>query len=520
MQFIFVHFPKYIFMKSISENYLNHSADLRPFYNYLPKELDFLQIIENKHFTKEKREVLYKVISEQYENLEISEKTHQNKEKLLASNTYTITTGHQLGLFGGPLYTVYKVLTILKLAEELNTKYLDYQFVPIFWIHTEDHDFAEINHYFENFIEKKEYTAAFAGPVGEHILTEEILALIPQNFSEKWRKAYQVGRKMSEAYRTFMNEVLGEYGVLMLDANDKRLKKYFSSVIKAELTEGIAAKCIAKTNEALQHLDYPTQIQAREINLFYMTSNIRSRIVRKGDSYEVLNTNLTFSEEEILQLAENEPEKFSPNVCLRPLYQEMILPNLAYFGGGAEVSYWLQLKGVFDYFGEHFPAVLPRMGATIFRENEAQAWEHLGLSLNQITYGSKMLNEFLLWKNKLWYKDEWREKVEKTLNAISEVESYAKSIEENFGNSLRYHYNDTLSALGKLERKLKKNIILKNPAIFEEARKIKLKVQPDNSVQERVLSLAAFDDADFGKMFAALYAQTEPLAYGHIFLKI
>lgn len=512
--------PKHIFMKSISDNYLNHSADLRPFYNYPPNELDFLQIIQNKVFTQEKRHTLYEVISEQYEGLAISEKTKLNKEKLLAANTYTITTGHQLGLFGGPLYTVYKVLTTLKLAEELSLKHPDYQFVAIFWIHTEDHDFAEINHFFDNFIEKKEYSATFSGPVGEHILTEEILSLIPKNFPEKWQKAYQVGKKMSHAYRSFMNDVLGEYGVLMLDANDKRLKKYFSKVISAELTRGVAAKCISQTNAQLIDLEYPTQIQAREINLFYQTSSMRNRIVKKGDYYEVLNTNLKFSEEEILQLAENEPEKFSPNVCLRPLYQEMILPNLVYFGGWAEVKYWLQLKGIFDYFGEQFPAVLPRMGATIFREEEAVEWEKLGLNLNQVTYSTNMLNAFLLWKTALWNAEEWGAKVSNSLQAIEQAEAYAKQIDENFGNSFRYFANETISRYAKAEKKLKKKIIQQNPAIFQTARKLKLSVQPDNSVQERVLSLAAFAEVDFDKMFRLLYAETNPLGYSHVYLRV
>lgn len=507
-------------MKSISDNYLNHAADLRPFYNYPPNELNFSQIIQDKSFTQEKRDILYEVICAQYGDLAISEKTRQNREKLLDKNTYTITTGHQLGLFGGPLYTIYKVLTTIKLAEELSEKLPDFQFVPIFWIHTEDHDFAEINHFFENFIEKKEYPSAFSGPVGEHILTEEILKLIPENFPQKWKNAYRNGRKMADAYREFMNELLGEQGVLMLDANDKKLKHFFKNVIVQELTKGIAAECITKTNAELLELAYEPQIQAREINLFYMTSTMRNRIVKNGDFYEVLNTNLKFTETEILQLAENEPEKFSPNVCLRPLYQEMILPNLAYFGGWAEVRYWLQLKGIFDYFGENFPAVLPRMGATIFREEEAQTWEELGLNLNQIGYSTRMLNEFLLWKTGLWKAEEWDSKVGKILKEIEDAENYAKHIDPNFGSSFRHFSNETIRMYGKASGKLKKNIIQKNPAIFATAHQLKLKIQPDNSVQERVLSVAAFADKDIRKMILLLYEQVNSLAYNHVYVKI
>jgi bacillithiol biosynthesis cysteine-adding enzyme BshC len=507
-------------MKSISENYLNHSTDLHLFYKYPPQALDFLQIIKNKQFSQEKREILHKVICTQYGDMPISEKTRKNRELLLNKNTYTITTAHQLGLFGGPLYTLYKVLTTIKLADELNLKYTNYQFVPIFWIHTEDHDFAEINHFYENFIEKKEYKATFSGPVGEHILTEEILALIPQDFPQKWKNAYRKGIKMVDAYRAFMNEVLGEYGILMLDSNEKSLKQFFKPVVVHELTKEISAKCIEKANTELAKLSYHPQIQAREINLFYMTQNMRNRIVKKGNIYEVLNTSLQFTEEEILQLVENEPEKFSPNVCLRPLYQEMILPNLIYFGGWAEVRYWLQLKGVFDYFSENFPAVLPRMGATIFREAEAQTWERVGLALNQIELPIKELNEFLLCKSNLWNNAEWDSKINKTLNSVEDAEIYAKSINPDAGNVFKHFNYDTMNAYRKASNKLKKFLIQQNPTIFFNIHNLKLNIQPEGFVQERVLNLAAFSNEDLDKMIRLLYKQTTPLVHKHLYIRI
>jgi len=342
-------------------DYLDGKPELKSFYNRFPRLENFKAQINQKElsFSTENRKVLVSVLKSQYENIESSHITNQHIDSLKSENTFTITTGHQLNLFTGPLYFLYKIVSAINLSNELKTKYPEYNFVPVYWMATEDHDFDEINYF--NFKGKKfQWNRDASGAVGELSMEglDAVLDLFSQDLGSGthaedlktlFREAYLDHDNLADATRFLANALFKDYGLVIVDANDSDLKRLFIPQMETELQNQTSFDAVSKTNEALSSIskDYKIQVNPREINLFYLTKNLRERIVFQDAVYQVLNTNITWSKSEIEKELLAHPERFSPNVIMRPLYQEVILPNLCYIGGGGELAYWMQLK---DYF--------------------------------------------------------------------------------------------------------------------------------------------------------------------------
>ena len=503
--------------KSIRQDYTSGAASLEPFYNYPIANLDFEQAIQDKSREKIDRKVLQQVLSAQYEGFPASEATRINIASLSSVNTFTITTGHQLVMFGGPLYTIYKVLSTIRLAKELSEKHPEQHFVPVFWIHTEDHDFEEINHYYKGYGQKVSYPSSFQSKVGDHILTDKILDLIPDHFPADLKACYQPGLTLADGYRRFMFKLFDEYGLLILDADHPALKASFRRVVTEDILESASYVEVSRTSHQLEEAGYPLQIMPREINLFYLDQQGRDRIVANNGHYEVMQRNLQFQIDEIRQLIQNSPEKFSPNVSLRPLYQEMILPNLAYFGGWAEVSYWLQLKGVFDHFGVNFPFVLPRMSATIFKAEQLENWNKLGFSQEDIQQDTPSLYRQYL--PKIWDDSNFTQYEFQIGKILQDFQQYISSeISTTLARSAKALAVKNAKYLGNMRKKAEKVIRSNNPAIFDEISSLKSNIQPDGSVQERVLSVAAFPEYDPREIVKQVWDHFDSYTWNHQYI--
>ncbi|HEV7382344.1 MAG TPA: bacillithiol biosynthesis cysteine-adding enzyme BshC, partial [Dyadobacter sp.] len=358
-------------------DYLDQKPATRDLYSVYPAIENASQAIESKSgFDAEKRRTLVDVLEKQY-------KGQPNKpdfSTLLDANTFTVTTGHQLNIFTGPLYIIYKIVTTIKLARELKQAYPNHNFVPVYWMATEDHDFAEIAS-FHLFGETFKWEGEHQGAVGRlnPKELESILKVLPTK-PLLFAKAYLENDTLTDAVRCYMHELFGSEGLICLDADHADLKRHFLPVIAEELTQSVAEKLVTETTSKLADLGYHTPLNARQINLFYLRDNLRERIVREEDLFKVLNTDITFSEEAILKEAEEHPEYFSPNVVLRPLYEEIILPNLAYIGGPSELPYWMQLKGVFDHYQTPFPMLIPRNFGMYINTSISNKLEKLGVN--------------------------------------------------------------------------------------------------------------------------------------------
>jgi bacillithiol biosynthesis cysteine-adding enzyme BshC len=341
---------------------INRKGSLNPFYSRSWEIENFEAQLKEKQdqFSMESRKVLVSSLQKQYEGLEIGEEVQNNLISLSTNNTFTITTGHQLNVFTGPLYFIYKIVTVINACKELKAFYPDYNFVPVYWMASEDHDFEEIS-YFNLYGKKYVWETDQAGAVGrfDPASLKSVLDSMPGSISI-FERAYLGQDTLANAVRSYVNELFGDEGIVVLDGDDVGLKSQFIPVLKDELLNQASYQEVLKDTDKLIELGYKPQISVREINLFYLDEGIRERIIKNEDGYEVLNSDLRFSEEEILKLLNDQSDKFSPNVILRPLFQEIVLPNLAYVGGPAEAVYWLQLRSMFKHFKVPFPILLPR----------------------------------------------------------------------------------------------------------------------------------------------------------------
>ena len=377
-------------------DYIAQKPSLQHLFNR-PHSLEGLQDIASQ-FKKEDRTILFDAISQQYEGIETSTLVKQNIALLQHENTYTVTTGHQLQLMTGPLFFVYKIITTINLCRELKKESPSDNFVPVFWMASEDHDFEEINS-FLLFGKKHTWDSSQTGAVGEFHL-EDLKASMdewPDELAE-YKAFYISSKNLSEATRKLVNHLFQEHGLLILDANDRSLKKLFVPLLKKELTTSFSFDAVSRTSQFLAENGYKTQVTPREINLFYLKDGVRERIIREGDVWKVNNTDLEFTEKQIDQLLEETPEVFSPNVILRPVYQQCILPNISYVGGPGELIYWLQLKEVFEAVDVVFPVLTPRSFGLFVNQNSQKKLDKLAIDVLSLFEEESLLRKSLVEK--------------------------------------------------------------------------------------------------------------------------
>ena len=324
-----IDFSKTNSFSSFFLDYISGKEVLQPFHNGIPTLESLREQIDHRNFPESHRKVVSEVLHEQYAEVSISELTHNNIEALKDSKTFTITTGHQLNIFTGPLYFIYKIVTVIRACEELKQAYPEYNFVPVYWMASEDHDFDEIC-YFRLNGKKLVWETDQKGAVGRFNLKgiekifQQVIGL-PEFFVEAYRQ-----KNLAQAVLHYVNALFGEKGLVVIDADNTQLKSLFKPVIHSDIFEHQPQQIAQKTTDSLEKAGYSTQVFPREINFFYLKEDTRSRIVKVDSGYEVLDTTLHFSEEQLKAEIEHHPERFSPNVLLRPLYQEFLLPNLAY----------------------------------------------------------------------------------------------------------------------------------------------------------------------------------------------
>jgi bacillithiol biosynthesis cysteine-adding enzyme BshC len=341
--------------------------------------------LKSAYFSANKRSVLVETLKTQYADFPIQVEVNQNIDSLLHGQTFTLTTGHQLNLLTGPIYFIYKILHVVRLAEELKILHPSNHFVPVYWMASEDHDFEEINHT-RLFGKEIRWENAQGGPVGEYDLTDwqlmkETVEAFFQNNPEsevnEVLKSYN-GKNLASATKSLVHKLFGKYGLVIIEPNDKLLKNEFAQIMQQEVQSSFSEKAVLKANQLIEDLGFKTQVFPREINLFYIQKGIRERLVIENGNIVIPSLG-TFSKEEICnQIAEN-PQNFSPNVVLRPVYQECILPNLVYVGGGGEMAYWLQFKGVFDTCGVPFPLIQVRNSIQLIDANTQKKLAKLNL---------------------------------------------------------------------------------------------------------------------------------------------
>lgn len=446
----------------------------------------------SKNHALEARNILVDVLNQQYGDVVVSNATQLNIESLQHPNTFTITTGHQLNLMGGHLYYIYKIAQIINVAKELNSRADGNKYVPIFWMATEDHDFAEINHInlFNQKItwEKQSPHDEVTGRISTEGLNQE-LQKIESLFQDdsvlaKVRELthiYKSTKNLAQASRLLVNHLFGEHGIVVIDGDDPKLKSLFKQYMLLEVNEEVGFKTVTATNQYLEKELYHEQVHVRECNLFYIDEhNVRHRIVKESSQFNINGKH--FSRKEIAAEIEEFPERFSPNALYRPLYQEVVLPNLAYIGGGGEIAYWLQLKALFEAQGIEMPLIQLRDSILIVDSNQKELLDNLDLSLLDIKLGvDQIIKEITLSTSK--------EELHIDLGPLEQMRTtileQGEKINPGLKGMIEAEFSKISKSIEKIEAKLMKEEKGKHDQLHNKLIKVREKFFPQGGFQER-----------------------------------
>ncbi|MEO6455957.1 MAG: bacillithiol biosynthesis cysteine-adding enzyme BshC, partial [Ginsengibacter sp.] len=449
------------------------------------------------------------VLKEQYKNIRLTEKQQTNLSLLANENTFTICTAHQPNIFTGHLYFIYKILHTVKLAEYLNTHLPGNNFVPVFYMGSEDADLEELGHVFISG-QKYEWKTNQTGAVGKMLvdgylvkLLNEIsgqLSVLPfgEELIQLLISCYTKGTSIQQATFKLINSLFQEYGVIILLPDNAGLKRSMLSIFQDDIFNNTPSEIVEKTSKHLS-TNYKVQAQPREINLFYLKDNIRNRLIKKKDIYYVEDTDIHFTAEEIKTELQKYPERFSPNVILRGLYQEIILPNLAFVGGGGELAYWLELKDLFRHYKVPYPVLILRNSLLLIDKKTKRLCEKLQLEENSLFRDEHTLINELVKKESTHQLYLTLEK-QQIREVFEEIKKTTQEIDKTLKDHTEALLTKTLKNIEVLEHKMIKAEKRKFEARQRQIKKIKSILFPNEELQERAENFMPYY-SKYGKDF-------------------
>ena len=499
--------PQYIDFKTaktlnpLVNSYVTEDEKIKSFYTNYPNTNGFNQAIKAVRSQTIDRNVLVNELLQQANLvLNTNQATLKNTSLLLNNNCFTVTTGHQLCLFTGPLYFIYKIFSTINLAEELKKQFPENDFVPVYWMASEDHDFEEINN-FNLFGKNIQWQSSQTGAVGD-FNTNELNLLLPQlkqilgeslnaNYLYTlFEQAYTQTTTLKNATRFLVNQLFGSHGLVVLDGNTVNFKKQFVSQLKDDIFNNTAFSLVNKSIEQLQSLGYKTQVNPRPINCFFMEDGIRSRIEKQNDEYIVIGTDKKFTAQQLEQLIETNPEKISQNVVLRPLYQQHILPNIAYVGGPGEIAYWLQYQTMFTKFNINYPVLVPRAFITVIEKSIKIKLQKLNFSEIDIFKDEQdLIKEFQINENAIFDLNDDKKSIDLIFDNIK---TKINNIDKTLSAAVNAEQQKTLTSLDVLTAKANKALKQKLDTEITQIKTIKQKLFPNAMPQERFENFATF----------------------------
>ena len=489
----------------LMQHLLHLDKSLLPFHNGLVSDSTAQKAAQNRvaSFSNENRKVLVDAIQNQYKHLTQKEEVETNLKLLKNANTVTVTTGHQLNIFTGPLFFWYKILDAINTAERMQQTDPSHHYVPVFWMASEDHDFEEINHFYLG-EQKVRWEAKSEGPVGRiptKTLNEMYVQLEPfwnktqsgKELLSLFAECYLNESNLANATRKLVDQLFGKYGLIIVDGDDYALKSLFSSEITKEIGEQKIYKSVLKTDKALAKAipNYKPQVNPREINLFYIIDDKRLRIVKNEKGYATNDGIHVWSFTELASEIQSYPERFSPNALMRPLYQEFILPNIAYIGGGGELAYWLQLKATFEAFDISYPLLQHRPSVLLMSQKQVKKCTNLNIPLQDLfltkaSFINKRVRQisnididFTPQRNVL-------------MTHFESLKELAKQTDASFLGAVNAQEKKQLKGLENLEKRLLKAQRIKLEDEIIRATDIQNALFPNGKLQERTAHFSAF----------------------------
>jgi bacillithiol biosynthesis cysteine-adding enzyme BshC len=487
-------------------DYLNESHNVQPFYTYSVSLEGLKNAIENRKAYPTNRNMIASIFESAYIQ-DGSSKQLENIELLKSPNTFTICTAHQPNIFTGYLYFVYKIFHAIRLAEELKNTFPQYDFVPVYYMGSEDNDLEELGQVKVDGV-KMVWQTKQTGAVGRMKVDKSLLQIIAQieqqlcifphgiTLNSILRDSYREGSTIAESTSRLVNHLFANYGLLVLNADEPSLKKSMLDVFKDDLLNHKPQQLVSKTIAQLEK-NYKVQVNPREINLFYLKDAQRERIIFHNNIFTTESNLFHFSEDEILVELMAYPERFSPNVVLRGLYQETILPNIAFIGGGAETAYWLELKELFIHYQVPFPVLVLRNSFLIASKEQSNQLNNMGFNLSDL-----FQSEFDLMNQLVRKYSENSTELESEITSIKVIFDNIQSKAIKIDKTLLAHIDALQIQLNKKLVSVEKKMLRAEKKKFEtmqnKLKKIKNQLFPNNSLQERQDNFMYFY-AKFGK---------------------
>jgi len=487
--------------------YLDEETGVQPFYKHRVT-LDGIQAaITARQAFNQNRELLVTELQKQYFGLPVTGKLQNNIQSLSQATTFTVTTAHQPNIFTGPAYFVYKILHTIKLANHLSGKFPAYNFVPVYYMGSEDADLDELGSIIING-EKYTWQTQQTGAVGRMKVDKDFIALIHrvhgqigvEEYGEElialFKQCYRKDVTIQQATLELVNALFGTYGLVVVLPDNPNLKRSFVPVIEKELKEGFSHKIVATTIAELGK-SYKPQAGGREINLFYLINDKRERIEKEGDKWVVKSLNLEWAEDEMLKELNDYPERFSPNVILRGVFQETILPNIAFIGGGGELAYWLELRDVFEAVSVPYPVLILRNSFLLVEDRWRKKQQLLGFSVADIFKTERDLMDKVV-TAKSSNKFELNGELTSVENAYSAIKELTAKVDTTLIAHVESLKAKAIKRLIELEGKLKSAEKRKFDNELVQIQKLKAALFPGNNLQERVENFSGFY-AKYGK---------------------
>ena len=500
------------YFSKIVSDYVKQASQIQPFLSH-PVSIEGMKasIDARKNFPTN-RALLVNVLRKQYADVAVSEAVAKNIDLLLHQNTFTLCTAHQPNIFTGPLYFIYKILHVAKLSAQLKTSMPENNFVPVYYMGSEDADLDELGHvYIEG--EKYEWQTQQTGAVGRMKVDKALIKLMDslsgqllvQPFGavivDLMKSCYKEGITIEHATFQVVHQLFADYGVVVILPDNAALKASFIPVIGRELMEEFSHGLVAETIAAYP-AEYKAQASGRELNMFYLIDDKRERIEKQQNVWTVLNLNIQFTKQELTEELRQHPERFSPNVILRPVFQEWILPNIAFIGGGGEIAYWLQLKKVFESVSVPYPLMVLRNSFMFVRKQAQHLADKLQISYIELFQSELDLINQLVKRDSLLQVSLAEEQLQ-----LADFYKHLKTVSGKIDVTLSKHaealQTQAQKKLGALEKKMLRAEKKKFEAQQRQLAELKAQLFPSNNLQERIDNLMPYY-AKWGKDFISM----------------
>ncbi len=477
------------------------------------KYFPFFQKISERE--RSNRSVIANIIKAQYSNQRLSKQTQQNIDLLYSEKTIAVVTGQQLGIFGGPLYTLFKSITAIKLCSYLKEIYDGFNFVPIFWLEGDDHDYDEVRMFSvlnnENQILNLQYEDGQLEELNrgsiaelkfnsnlEKIFNELASGLRDTEFKipllDFIKSIYLPGRTFLESFRELIIHLFDEYGLIVFNPTDQAVKRLLVPIFSKEISEfGDHTGNLVERSAGLEEV-YHAQVKVKPINLFLVEEHERL-LIEPTDTgeYRLKGKRKKFSREELLAQLELNPEKFSPNVLLRPICQDYLFPTAFYVGGPSEISYFAQVSPLYKIYGMEIPFIYPRSSATIVEKGVQSILGKNNLEyvdiftdenalIQKILAASSDINLEMLFQNAL-------NEIEASLDPLAQK---LPAIDKTLSDLITKSKQRIEETLNHLKSKAHDSEKRKYESTIRQISKVRNVLFPNNNLQERELNWIYF----------------------------